>query len=40
MSYDQTYTNLLWDKKVIQHIENGQAHLINWHYIKALNDKQ
>ena len=32
--------NLLGDKKVIQHVENGQAHMINWHYIEALNDNQ
>ena len=29
--------NLLWDKKVIQHVENGQAHMIYWHYIKTQN---
>ena len=32
--------NLLGDKKVIQHVENGQAHMINWHYIEVLNDIQ
>ena len=32
--------NLLGNKKVTQHIENGQAHMINWHYIEALNDIQ
>ena len=32
--------NLLRDKEVIQHVENGKAHLINWHCIEALNDIQ
>ena len=32
--------NLLGDKKVIQYVENGQPHMINWYYIEAQNNIQ